>query len=76
MWSPDVASMAPYLIPATGGIVYTGSWNGLCFIVPYNSTKFRILFDNNNINSFSVFSSSWYSANFSMSLIIEFEIWV
>ena len=60
LWSPNVASMAPYLIPMQGGIVYAGVWSHLAFVVPYSSTQYRVLF------AYSGSLTSWGSGFFAL----------
>jgi hypothetical protein len=76
LWSPSVNAMAPYLIPLTGGIVYSGNWSTHGYVLPYSSTTFRLLFTNNNINSFGIHNSSWFAFSFEGQINIEFEIWI
>jgi hypothetical protein len=75
IWSPTIESMAPYVIPAVGGIVQSANWNGICYVLPYSSTSFRLVLDNNNSNSLTVWSNSWYTASDGGTLQLEFEIW-
>ena len=75
IWSPTIESMAPYLIPAVGGIVQAGNWNGTGFVIPYSSTSFRLVLDNNNTNSLNPWSNGWYVLSSSGTLQLEFEIW-
>ena len=76
LWSPGVSAMAPYLIPITGGIVHPANWSTHGYVIPYSSTIFRIIFTNNNTNSFGVYNSSWYPFTVEGQLNIEFDIWV
>ena len=76
LWSPGVSAMAPYLIPITGGIVHPANWSTHGYVIPYSSTIFRIIFTNNNTNSFGVYNSSWYPFSVEGQLNIEFEIWI
>ncbi|MHA8083573.1 hypothetical protein ACST14_09135 [Aquirufa sp. A-Brett2-15D] len=59
IWSPNVTSMSPYLIPMQGGIVYSGTWSHSAFVVPYSSTQYRIAFAYSG--SFSFWSSSFFA---------------
>ena len=74
LWSPDVANMALYTIPAQGGIVQSSGWSTICYIIPYDSNNFRIAFNNNTINSFLLWSHTWYGTTNGM-LQLEFELW-
>lgn len=76
VWSPNVSAMAPYMIPSSGGIVQSGSWNGTCYILPYDSTRFRVLVDNNITSSLGQWSNTWYPIVTDGSLMLNFEIWV
>ena len=76
VWSPSVSATAPYMIPSSGGIVQSGSWNGTCYILPYDSTRFRVLVDNNITSSLVQWSNSWYPIVTDGSLMLDFEIWV
>ena len=73
---PTVNVMSPYNIPCVGSVVYSSNWSNACFVVPYNRTSFRFLTTNNSINSFIMWSSSWYSLTNEGLLNIEFEMWV
>ncbi len=70
-----ISPFASYFIPAIGGIVQTTQWNGACYVMPYDSTRFRVVFDNNNTNSLNVWGSSWYITSTDSLFSIEFEIW-
>lgn len=76
VWSPSVSAMAPYMIPSSGGIVQSSSWNGTCYILPYDSTRFRVLVDNNLSGGLQQWSNSWYSMITDGALMLDFEIWV
>ena len=75
MWSPNVSTMTYYMIPVTGGFVYSGNWSAISFIVPYSTTQFRMVLINNVTNSFSVWGSAWYPTTLDTMINIEFEIW-
>ena len=75
LWSPNIQSMAPYLIPAIGGVVQSSNWNGTCYVLPYSSTSFRLVLDNNNTNSLQLWSSGWYNLGANGTFQLEFEIW-
>jgi hypothetical protein len=72
LWSPTVSAMAPYLIPAEGGVVMSGIWNGLAFVMPYTSSSFRLLID---YGGFLAWGSSHFAATTDGLLGIDFEIW-
>lgn len=75
MWLPDIASMSQYLIPLTGGYIFTNNWNTTGYIVPYDTNRFRMVFDNNLTGGLNVIGSSWIaSTNAPMMLNICFEI--
>lgn len=76
LWSPNVSTMAPYIIPSSGGVIQAGSWNGICYILPYDSTRFRVLVDNNSTSSLGQWSNSWYPISTDGTLMLDFEIWV
>ena len=73
IWSPTISAMAPYYIPAVGGIVQSGIWNGLAFVVPYTSSSFRLAIDAGG--SFNFWGSGHYAATVNSLLGIDFEIW-
>ncbi len=75
LWSPSVGEMAKYFIPARGGVVQNGSWSNEIFVIPYSSTTYRIVSNNNNTNSFGTVSSTWYPATASTMFNFSFEIW-
>jgi hypothetical protein len=77
-WQGGVNAMAPYHIPAIGGIVIDGNWTNQTMIVPYDSTRFRILTTNNsNQGVYGFFGNGFYStaAASGISLNLQFEIW-
>jgi hypothetical protein len=77
-WQGGVNALAPYHIPAVGGIVIDGNWNNQVMVVPYDSTRFRVLFSNNNSQgTYAFWHSGWYatSAGSGISLNLQFEIW-
>lgn len=72
IWSPTVSSMAPYLIPMQGGIVYSGVWSHLAFVVPYSSTQYRIIFGYGG--SLSFWSSGFFAFVVNTSMTGNFDI--
>jgi hypothetical protein len=76
LWSPSVNAMAPYTITALGGIITPNSWAQRAVVVPYSSTTFRLVLDNDDTNQpFNVWSNTWYSLSTEGLLNLEFEIW-
>ena len=71
-WSPTVASMAPYIIPMQGGIVYAGNWSHLAFVVPYSSTQYRILFALGG--SLGPWSSTFFALSINSAMTGTFDI--
>ena len=71
-WSPTVASMAPYIIPMQGGIVFAGAWSVSAFVVPYSSTHYRILFAYGA--SLAFWSSSFFAFNTYTAMTGTFDI--
>ena len=71
-WSPTVASMAPYIIPMQGGIVFAGAWSVSAFVVPYSSTHYRILFAYGA--SLAFWSSSFFAFNTNTAMTGTFDI--
>ena len=71
-WSPTVASMAPYIIPMQGGIVYAGNWSHLAFVVPYSSTQYRILFAYGG--SLAPWSSTFFALSINSAMTGTFDI--
>ncbi len=77
LWSPNVNAMAPYLIPVSGGIIQLTNWSSQCYLIPYSSTTFRLVFNNNSNASLFIFNSPlWYPFSDEGLLNIEFEIFV
>jgi hypothetical protein len=68
----DYSTIAAAMIPAVGGIVETRNGCTSCFVVPYNSTQFRLVTQYNN--ALTTWSSTSYGVNNAF-LSIEFEIW-
>ena len=71
-WSPTVASMAPYIIPMQGGIVFAGAWSVSAFVVPYSSTHYRLLFAYGA--SLAFWSSSFFAFNTNTAMTGTFDI--
>ena len=71
-WSPSVSSMAPYIIPMQGGIVFAGAWSHSAFVVPYSSTQYRILFAYGS--SFTFWSSAFFAFNVNTAMTGTFDI--
>ncbi|MBS1667987.1 MAG: hypothetical protein JST58_11480 [Bacteroidetes bacterium] len=74
-WSPDVGTDAQYFIPAMGGIVQSGSWSGITYVVPYSSTQYTLVSNNNNTNSIMQYSQSWYLFSVSTMINLSFDIY-
>jgi hypothetical protein len=74
-WSPNVNSMAPYLIPVVGGIVQSGNWNNSIYVIPYDSNSFRLAITSNNLNSFLSWNNTFFPLSTEGTLQLEFEIW-
>jgi hypothetical protein len=77
LWSPNVGAMAPYIIPANGSVVISANWTGAVFVMPYTSTKYRLIVDNTpQQGGFATMKSSYYAMSASGLVSIEFNIWV
>ena len=77
-WTGGVNAQAPYHIPATGGIVIDANWTNQIMVVPYDSTRFRLMITNNNSQqTFMFWNQGWYatSAASGINLQLQFEIW-
>ena len=75
-WTGDVHGQAPNLIVAAGGIVIPGGWSNQIMVVPYDSTRFRLLLTfNGNQGQYTYWGSGFYFAASNTSLNIQFEIW-
>ena len=77
-WTGGVSAVAPYHIPATGGITIDGNWTNQIIVVPYDSTRFRLMLTNNNSQqTFMFWNQGWYAASAStgIDLQLSFEIW-
>jgi collagen type VII alpha len=80
-WSPSVAAMAPYVIPAIGGVVIAANWSSSVFVIPYTSTTYRLLVDNVGggavgANSFGFMASTYYSMSTNGMVSLQFDILV
>lgn len=78
IWAGGVSNMAQYFIPAYGGIVIDSHWTNQIMVVPYDATRFRLVFTNNNSQTtYQFWSSSWYSTSAAsgINLQLHFEIW-
>jgi len=78
LWSPNVGTMAPYLIPVSGTVVVSGNWAKTIFVVPYTSITYRLAVD--DVTNGAVFvtmnSGGYYAMTNSGTVSIEFNIWV
>lgn len=75
-WTGDVQTQGIYNIPAAGGIIIPGGWCNQFAVVPYDSTRFRLLVTyNGQAGQFYYWGSGFYSAGTNTSLNIQFEIW-
>ena len=76
IWQGDVHNMAIYFIPASGGIVIPSHWTNQIMVVPYDATRFRLAFTNNNSQTtYQFWHSGWYAASSNTGLNISFDIW-
>jgi hypothetical protein len=75
LWSPDYASMAPYLIAALGGIVQSSSWSTSCYVIPYSIDEFRLVLTNSTSNSLTTWNNNSYGVINGL-LNLDFEIWL
>ncbi len=75
VWSPGVGQMAPYLIPAVGGVVYSGAWSNDVYVVPYSSNTFRVMSTWNAGSTYSAWGSGYFALVNNMMISLEFEIW-
>ena len=75
-WTGDVHGQAQNLIVAAGGIVIPGGWTNQIMVVPYDSTRFRLLLTyNGNQGQYNCWGPAFYAATTNTSLNIQFEIW-
>jgi len=74
LWAPDVATMAYYLISVQGGLIQSGNWSSVGYVVPYDSTRFRVVLNSNSNASFLTWSSTWFGVT-NGCLQMDFEIW-
>jgi hypothetical protein len=68
----DYSTIATSIIPGIGGIVGNTNWSTGCYIVPYNTSQFRL------VVPFSGQLETWNSRSYGVNngfLRIEFEIW-
>lgn len=73
-WSPNIAAMAPYFIPAAGGLIMGGVWTMQMHIVPYNSTQFRVVLAAST-GGYGFWSNGYFAIAQDMMWDAEFEIW-
>lgn len=75
-WTGDVQGQAPNLIVAAGGIIIPGGWSNQIMVVPYDSTRFRLLLTfNGNQGQYGYWSNAFYAVSSNTSLNLQFEIW-
>ncbi|MCX6192894.1 MAG: hypothetical protein NTX34_00065 [Cytophagales bacterium] len=72
LWLPNVATMAPHLIPMQGGIVYSGAWSNIAYVMPYSSTQYRVIFSYGG--SLGFWSSSFFAFVVNTSMTGTFDI--
>lgn len=78
IWTGGVSAMAPYFIPAMGGIVIDGNWSNQIMVVPYDANRFRLAVTNNqNGSGYAFWGSGYYATNAAsgFNLQLQFEIW-
>jgi hypothetical protein len=76
LWTGDVQGMAPYSIPAYGGIVIQSWWSNQIFVVPYDSTRFRVaVTGNGDQTAFRYWGYGFYHVASNTMLNLKFEIW-
>ena len=68
----DLSTVANALIPALGGIIERINWSTSCYVVPYNSTKFRLVLPYNGL--LQTWSSTTFGVN-NAAFTLEVEIW-
>lgn len=66
--------MVLYFITTQGGIIQTSNWSSIAYIIPYNSTSFRLIINNNTTNTLTTWSDSWYNIVNGI-LLLDFDIW-
>jgi hypothetical protein len=66
----DCFSLA--MIPAVGGIVQSANWSTSCFVVPYDSTRFRLVVPYSG--SLTTWSNTSYGVTAGL-FSVDFEIW-
>ena len=75
-WTGDTHGQAVNLIVASGGIVIPGGWTNQIAVVPYDSTRFRLMVTyNGNQGQYAYWSNAFYAVSSNTSLNIQFEIW-
>lgn len=75
-WDGNTNGVAPYHIVASGGIIIPGHWTNQIMVVPFDTTKFRLLCTNNNSQTtYQFWNSGWYAVSSPISLNLQFEIW-
>ena len=75
-WTGDVHGQAPNLIVVAGGIVIPGGWTNQIAVVPYDSTRFRLLLTyNGNQGQYAYWSNAFYAVSSNTSLNLQFDIW-
>jgi hypothetical protein len=75
LWSPTVSAMAPYLIPISGGVIQSGSWSTISYVIPYSSSQFRLILTSSQDTSFGTWSSTRFPVSAEGTLQLEYEIW-
>ena len=68
----DYSTLAGVMVTANGGIIESINWTTSCYIVPYDTTRFRLVLPYRT--QLRTWSSTTYGVNNGM-LNLEFEIW-
>ena len=73
----NLSTVIPYLIPASGGIItFNGININILYVVPYDSTSFRVILDNRSFGGTpQPWSNNYNSVSNVRAFFAEFEIW-
>lgn len=75
IWSTGVTGTGKCLIPANGGVIYSGSWSTQIYILPYSANTFRVISTWNNGAALGPWGSGFFATIVDMIYTFEFEIW-
>lgn len=79
LFGTGIVNTGKCLIPASGGVLFSGSWSTQLYVLPYSSNTFRVVSNWNGnsgvLTTWGGGTSQFFSTTQETMYIIEFEIW-